>query len=280
MGTHSLLPCLPGGDVKLKGFTSITSLRDKAIPVDFDTGLLVYVCALRTQDEYEDGNYVPAPVKEFQKALMVPIFLYKWDLLLVFDGQPPEQKRFEHERRKKKAGGIAITSLYIAMLTKLCITLQIPYVITPLEADMQVSRGHRKGAAAVTRDGDLVAYDHNQIFIIDSWWGNESFRLINMEEPLTDAIEMNYPLYAFYCRQGVRVLHWWMAVAGCDVSEVENGVDEISKGIMLKAIGSLTEEGGDVTEERFAAALLFWKPSAASKYTVASMVQEMKHVEN
>jgi len=97
----------------------------------------------------------------------------------------------------------------------------------------------------VMRDGDLVAYDHKQIFIIDSW-GNESFRLINMEEPLTDAIEKKYPLYAFYCRQGVRVLHWWAAVAGCDVSEVENGVDGISKGIMLKAIGSLTEEGGKV----------------------------------
>uniref|UniRef100_A0A6U3QM53 Uncharacterized protein n=1 Tax=Ditylum brightwellii TaxID=49249 RepID=A0A6U3QM53_9STRA len=53
MGIHGLLPCLPGGDVKLKGFASITSLRDKAMPVDFDTGSLVYVCALRTKDEYE-----------------------------------------------------------------------------------------------------------------------------------------------------------------------------------------------------------------------------------
>eukprot|EP00978_Attheya_sp_CCMP212_P014373 scaffold36531_cov52-Attheya_sp.AAC.1 len=105
MGIKNLLKNLPGGDIKLKVFGSIRSLKDKAVPVDFDTGSLVYVCALRHPIAFEAGDYVPA-VRKFHKQLIGPLLLYKWDLLLVFDGPAPEEKRFEHTRRKAKSGGI------------------------------------------------------------------------------------------------------------------------------------------------------------------------------
>eukprot|EP00978_Attheya_sp_CCMP212_P042561 scaffold261597_cov55-Attheya_sp.AAC.1 len=149
MGIKDLLPNLPGGDIKLKGFASISSLKDKAVPVDFDTGSLVYVCALRNRTTFKSGDYLPA-VREFQKQLMGPMFLYEWDLLLVLDGEPPEEKRFEHERWKKKSDGIVITSVYIAMLTKLCKHYQIPYVVSAQEADMQVG----SKTAERSSDGD------------------------------------------------------------------------------------------------------------------------------
>eukprot|EP00978_Attheya_sp_CCMP212_P007163 scaffold16657_cov41-Attheya_sp.AAC.1 len=157
MGIKDLLPNLPGGDITLKGFASISSLKDKVVPVDvdFDTGSLVYVCALRNRTTFESGDYLPA-VREFQKQLMGPMFLYKWALLLVFDGEPPEEKRFEHDRRKKKSDGIVITSVYI-----FCKHYQIPYVVSAQEADMQVGR-QRKGAVIVTNDGDLVAYGNKK----------------------------------------------------------------------------------------------------------------------
>jgi len=75
MGIKYLLPDLPGGDIKLKGFASISSLKDKAVPVDFDTGSLVYVCALRHRTTFEAGDYLPA-VREFKKkthGLYVPL---------------------------------------------------------------------------------------------------------------------------------------------------------------------------------------------------------------
>eukprot|EP00978_Attheya_sp_CCMP212_P027788 scaffold93977_cov62-Attheya_sp.AAC.3 len=126
MGIKDLLPKLPvsGGDIALKPFASISSLRDKVIPVDFDTGSLVYVCVIRHKVVFKDGDYLPA-VSEFHKVIIAPIFLYKWHLLLIFDGVPPEEKRFEH-MRQKKSGGLTLTSLYIAMLTKLCERYQIP----------------------------------------------------------------------------------------------------------------------------------------------------------
>ena len=120
MGIKNLPKNLPGGDVKLKLFSSILSLKNKATPVDFDTGSLVYVCALQHLAAFEAGDYVPA-VKEFHRQLIDPLLLYKWDMFLVFDGPAPEEKRFEHVRRKSKAGGVIITSMYIAMLTKLCV---------------------------------------------------------------------------------------------------------------------------------------------------------------
>eukprot|EP00978_Attheya_sp_CCMP212_P004223 scaffold9225_cov66-Attheya_sp.AAC.1 len=47
---------------------------------------------------------------------------------------------------------------------------------------------------------------------------------------------------------------------------------------MLKAIRSLCVEGGEVTEERFAAALLLLKPSVLHKYTIQIIVEELKRV--
>eukprot|EP00978_Attheya_sp_CCMP212_P011553 scaffold28544_cov78-Attheya_sp.AAC.4 len=61
---------------------------------------------------------------------MAPVFLYKWDLLLIFDtSTAPEEKHFEHEQSKAKPGGLAIPSMNITMLTKLCEKLRIPYVL-------------------------------------------------------------------------------------------------------------------------------------------------------
>jgi hypothetical protein len=74
------------------------------------------------------------------------------------------------------------------MLTKLYKHYQIPYVVSVQEANMQVGR-QWKGAVIVTKDGDyLVAYGNTKTFIIDVW-GNEAFQIINMEEPLTDAMK-------------------------------------------------------------------------------------------
>eukprot|EP00978_Attheya_sp_CCMP212_P027787 scaffold93977_cov62-Attheya_sp.AAC.2 len=101
-----------------------------------------------------------------------------------------------------------------------------------------------------------------------------------MEEPLTECIEQHYPLYAFYRRHGVKVIHWWAAVAGCDVTELSNGVDGIGKEMMFKTFCSLSGEGGEVTEEQFAAMLLCLSPppSVSLKYSVAFIAEELKCV--
>ena len=120
MGITGILKELPGGDMKTSayvGFDTLDLLR--GVPVDIDTGTLLYACALRHKDAFNAGDYLPAAA-EFQRQIISLNLLYKWDFTLVFDGPRPEEKRHEHARRSGNDAHIDIKAEFIAMCVVVC----------------------------------------------------------------------------------------------------------------------------------------------------------------
>jgi len=245
MGIAGLLKELPGGPMSeaLAGFSQLTELQDKNNPADFDAGTLKFICALRHKAPYLTGNYLPA-VSEFQRQLIVLQLVYDWNFTCILDGVSPIEKQHEHSRRQEKEDRIEIKSTYIAMCAKVCDSCFIPYVVSPLEADMQVGR-RREGTIAITRDSDLIAYGHKRIIMIDDY-RKEEYRVINMDTALTDEVAQQFPLYSFYKKYGIKIIHWWAAVMGCDISVEDCGIRDAGKKGFLKALHTFDGKDPDV----------------------------------
>ncbi|KAL7552027.1 hypothetical protein ACHAWF_017125 [Thalassiosira exigua] len=258
MGIKKLLGQLPGGKAEdtRRGFGNLKILRNKNRPVDIDTGTLIFACTLKHRVAHNAGNYEPA-AREFQRIL-ITINLEKWDYCCVFDGRPPIEKQHEHQRRKDRNEGsddaITINSTFIAMCSKVCNRYFANYVVGPSEADMQVGR-RREGTVAVCRDADLIAYGHKIVVIVDSY-SNEEYRVIDMEAPVDAEMKDTLPLYFYYRRFGLRVIHWWAAVMGCDISVNENGILYAGPKAFFKALRSLDHvPSSDLSTLNFANAL-------------------------
>ena len=260
------------------GFSKLTMLQCGSKKVDIDSGTLIFVCALMHKEEYKAGNYLPA-VQEFQRQCTSLGVIYKWDFTMIFDGHPPDEKMHEHDRRSKRGDdSVIINSTYIAMCAKVCKQRYLNYIVSPSEADMQAGR-RDKLAIPVCRDSDLIAYDNKIVVIVDSYI-KETFRIINMNVPITDDIRRDYPLYVYYKRYGIKIIRWWAAVCGCDISENGCGISGAGKKCFMDALKSF--DGKDVsslTPKSFAAAIhKYAKPEVKSKYTVQQIEEELIRV--
>ena len=90
MGVKGLLGELPGGDVHRSThirFSKLEILRNH--PADANTGILIFIGALRHNEAYNGGGYIFAAC-EFQRQIIALNLLYKWDYTLVFDGHLPK----------------------------------------------------------------------------------------------------------------------------------------------------------------------------------------------
>ena len=106
---------------------------------------------------------------------------------------------------------------------------------------MQVGR-RNSCTIVLCRDSDLVAYSHKLVFIIDSY-GEELWRMIDMRIDVSSEIAENFPLYAYYCKYGIRVIHWWAAVMGCDISEKRAGISDASEKTFIAALRTFNDGG-------------------------------------
>ena len=79
---------------------------------------------------------------------------------------------------------LKITSIFIALCAHACRRQFFDFVVAPYEADMQCGRRH-PNAIVVTGDGDLLAYGHKQVLIVDSWQ-KEKYRLFDMSTYATN----------------------------------------------------------------------------------------------
>ena len=185
MGVDDLLGPLPGGKMEETqyGFSRLMILRNGSRRVEIDTGTLVFICALRHKEAFNASNYLPS-AQEFHRQILILHHIHRWDFICVFDGCPPAAKRHEHTRRKSREGGIVVNSTFISICANVCRRNFIPFVVTPLEADMQVGRT-REGSVAVCRDSDLVAYGNRLTVIVDCW-PKEEFRVIDLDAPITE----------------------------------------------------------------------------------------------
>jgi hypothetical protein len=65
------------------------------------------------------------------------------------------------------------------------------------------------------RDGDLIAFGNTVVVMIDSYHGEE-YRIIDMTTPITEHTKEEMPLYYYYSKHGIKIIHWWAAVMGCE----------------------------------------------------------------
>ena len=61
MGINGLLKNLPGDNIKISSRIDLGKLSLLCgHPVDINTGMLIYICALRHKAVFNAGNYLPA----------------------------------------------------------------------------------------------------------------------------------------------------------------------------------------------------------------------------
>ena len=257
---------------QLTGFHKLTSwLNKKGLRIDLDTGTLLYCCAVRHKIPYEAGDYGPS-VRAFQRLLIVLHVVNKWTFTSILDGKSPEEKLHEHARRQNREGSIKITSTYIAMCAKVCREMLLDYVVAPEEADMQVGRRH-SNIIAMGRDSDLIGYGHRLVVMIDSYHA-EKFRIIDLTVPVDECTKDELPLYYYYNKYGCRVIHWWAAVMGCDVSENQFGIQDIGRETLLKALESFENKPPSLlTEATVAEVLVKSKPFIARIFGATAKIQ-------
>jgi hypothetical protein len=226
-------------------------------------------------------------VAEFHRQLIVLRVVYKWDFTAIFDGCPPPQKAPEHQRRRAEAQkkddntGISITSEYIALCAHACKRYFHKFVVAPAEADMQACR-RDPSAVAVCRDSDLIAYGLPFVVIVDDY-AKEEFRVIDMTIPLSLEIKEKYPLYWYYKKYGIRVIHWWAAVLGCDISigPRKVGLIHFGRKAFLDALASFDDNTTvSLDSKSFAAALRnCGKLEARATHSVKQIQDELDRVE-
>ena len=83
-------------------------------------------------------------------------------MTLVFDGQPPDEKRHEHARRRGDDNHVVIKAEFIAMCVLVCKRHFIRFIVSPAKADMQVGNIQTE-AVVVCRDSDEIAYGNRTI---------------------------------------------------------------------------------------------------------------------
>ena len=103
---------------------------------------------------------------------------------------------------------------------------------------MQVG-GLHPSTIVVTRDSDLIAYGNTEVLIVDSFKG-QKWRFIDMSVTLDENLKEQYPLFYYYKRFSVKIIHWWAAVMGCDIShrETKNGIANADRAVFIAALCS------------------------------------------
>ena len=256
MGIKDLLPELPGGhsSESKTSFNLLEMFKDRGRPADIDVGTLIYICAIRHKPAFLQRDHTPS-LREFQRQLIILNSIYRWDFTCIFDGFPPPQKKHEHARRQMKEDSIAITSDFIILCTKVCSRMFIPFVVARSEADMQAGRNHYR-SVPVCRDSDLLAYNNHLVVIVDSY-SKETYRVIDLCRELTEEVKGKYPLYAHYVRHGRKVIHWWAAVRGCDLSASVSGIKGAGREAFLSAMNHFSDIPlEECTVENFVSELL------------------------
>ena len=91
MGVKGLLKEFPGGNMEDQSLRCLTLNILRGLfrrPANIETGILVFVCALRNKEAFNAADYVPIASK-FQPQLVLLDIIHRWDYTLAFDRYPP-----------------------------------------------------------------------------------------------------------------------------------------------------------------------------------------------
>jgi hypothetical protein len=132
------------------------------------------------------------------------------------------------------------------MCVLICRRRFVKYVVSPAEADMQVGccrdqAGDLDLGIPVCRDSDEIAYGNRLVIFIDNW-AKEEYRIVNLDVPVTDAMRTVLPIFYYYRWYGMRIIHWWAAVMGCDIFKKDLGIVSAGRGVFVNALRSFDDE--------------------------------------
>ena len=147
-------------------------------------------------------------------------------------------------------------------------------IVSPTKVDMQVGKIEPE-AVAVCRDLDQTAYGNRTVVIVDSWI-KEEYRVIDMDTPINDRTRARFPLFIYFCRYGLNIIHWFAAVVGCDISKSSSGIAGVGEVLFIRALKSFDAAVTDVTMQSFAIKLQeFGLPSCRPRYSIRQMADEL-----
>jgi len=279
MGIKGLLKELPGGRMQEQrvGFDTLAaSLGVARVDARIDAGSVLFICALRHKEPFDNGDYGPA-AREFVRQLLSFEISHSWDFTMVFDGCSPPEKRHELKRRRAKGGGIVIDGVFIAMCVNICRVRSVKYVVSPAEADMQV--GRLCGGIPVCNDSDELAYGNRLVVIVDNW-GREEYRLVDLDASVTEETKSSLPLFYYFRRYGMHIIHWWAAIMGCDISEKASGIVYAGPDAFFAALcGFDNKPSHTLTPKSFATAFHeHVEKRCRDSYSIQFITNEMRRV--
>ena len=143
---------------------------------------------------------------------------------------------------------------------------------------MQVGRLHNN-TIVLCRDADELAYGCDYVVFVDSF-AKEEYRVVDMNTPVTDSMKDERPLYYRYHQHGIKVIHFWAAIMGCDISENASGIVGVGRACFLAALKSFDEKpSSQLTSNNFAKAIRNKATTAVrASYSVKQIQDELDRV--
>ena len=131
----------------------------------------------------------------------------------------------------------------------------------------------------VYRDFNEIAYGNRLVIFVDNW-AREEYRIMNLDVPVTNAMKTAPPIFYYCCRYGMRIIHWWAAVMGCDISKKESGIVGAGRGVFVNTLRNFDDkEPATMNPRRFATKLRqYARPQCRFSYSVAAVAQDLQRV--
>ena len=144
---------------------------------------------------------------------------------------------------------------------------------------MQVGRT-ADGGIPVCRDSDDIAFGNFTVVIVDSW-PKEQYRLVDLRTPIAEGMKDTLPVYYYFHLYGWKVIHWFAAVVGCDISVGGNGITGMGRAPFVRALRESEDEGIKELEPRKFAKKLrdLSRASVRLSYSIKSISVELRRVE-
>ena len=130
------------------------------------------------------------------------------------------------------------------------------------------------------RDSDDIAFGNFAVVIVDSW-PKEQYRLVDLRTPIAEGMKDTLPVYYYFHLYGWKVIHWFAAVMGCDISVGGNGISGMGRAPFVRALRELEEEGVKELEPRKFATKLrdLSRVSVRLSYSIKSISVELRRIE-
>ena len=104
--------------------------------------------------------------------------------------------------------------------------------------------------------------------------------MVDLDIPVTDKMQTTLPVFYYFRRYGMRIIHWWAAVLRCDISKQPCGILHVKRSAFLSALRSFVgKDAAGLNPHSFTVQLRkVAKPQCCLTYSVGEIAQELERV--